>query len=84
MVNWPSGGAFHWAHGIFFTRLEDGSVRLRRYPAGTVAYLDEEAEFDFTIPPNEWASIVASMTAAGESYQTWHAAYMAQIESPRA
>jgi len=59
--------ALHWKDGIHFERLEDGSVRVfvrrwaRSIQDGAVA--DDEALM--TIPPDEWASIVAFVSADG-------------------
>lgn len=68
---WPEGGGFHAADGLFFTRGPDGSVTVRRYSAH-----DEGAEPDFavTLTSEQWASIVASVSAGGENYVRWKAA----------
>lgn len=71
----PEGGGFHWQDGLFFTRLRDGSVRIRKFTGPP--YVDPTLEV--VIPPNEWASIVASMSATGETYETWRMAYNAQL-----
>jgi len=59
-------GEHHWQNGWYFKRLEDGSVRIRKYtsPASTHEprrLVEEEA----VIPPDEWASIVASVCLHG-------------------
>lgn len=72
---WPDGGGFHLAAGLFFTRHPDGSVQIRRYLAdgeGT------HPDLDLTATPSAWASVVASMEAAGESHKTWEAAVARQ------
>jgi len=53
---------FHWRDGWYFRRLEDGSVRI----------VSDYA--DLTIPAAEWASIVCSVSADGETGERWHAA----------
>lgn len=78
-ATWPDGGGFHWAHGIFFTRREDGAVQLRKYEAH---HEGAEPVLDVTIPPNEWASIVASMEAGGETAESWRAALERQTGAP--
>lgn len=61
---------FHWRDGWYFIREADGSVHAvwRRSPHG------EYFDADITIPPDEWASIVCSVSAAGETSDRWHAA----------
>lgn len=65
--------AFHVRDGWWFERLPDGSVlmiyRLR--------VLGDLVRMTFT--PFEWASIVASMSRAGETHETWQAALDRQI-----
>lgn len=61
-------GAFHWRDGWFFKRLNNGGVQIRY-----AVEINEATQFVgiVTIPPNEWVSIVSSMTEAGES-ENWH------------
>lgn len=56
---------FHWRDGWFFKRQEDGSVR--------VLHLDEHknVKTQIIIPENEWASIVTSVSAEGETAERW-------------
>lgn len=63
-------GGFHWRFDTYFRRLPDGSVRLRTFHviAGVPAYTDR------TIPAPEWASIVCSVSALGETGERWDAA----------
>lgn len=53
---------FHWRDEHFWMRLPDGSVR-HRWPGG-----------ESVIPPNEWASIVAVVSANGEGGVTYRQA----------
>lgn len=65
----PKG--FHWRDGLYFKRTENGSVRMTKFARGGAS---EEVESDVVIPPNEWASIVASVSVAGETSERWDAA----------
>lgn len=64
IATWPEGGASHCANNLYFTRREDGSVTIRHYPS-----LDVGTEPDISVDctPEEWASVVASMQAGGET-----------------
>ena len=57
-----SEAEFHWREGWYFKRLEDGSVRVR------------VKRLLVTIPPNEWGSIVASVSPRGDTATTYAAA----------
>lgn len=78
--------AFHWRDGWFFGRTEDASVRvMHRKATANFNYLD----VDLTIPENEWASIVCSVSADGETSERWnvarafHASSRSQDAPPR-
>jgi hypothetical protein len=58
---------FHWRDGWYFKRLEDGAVRVM-FVAGEYVYTR------LHIPPNEWASIVCSVSAGGETGERYEAA----------
>lgn len=58
---------FHWRDGYFFLRMPDCSVRLTKFDRHGVRE-------QFTVPPNEWASIVCSVSAGGEDRARWDAA----------
>lgn len=62
-------GGFHWRDGWYFERIKDGGVMVyrRREP-------EAPAEPVLAMPANEWASIVASLTARGETTETYYAA----------
>ena len=70
-ATWPTGGAFHLAKNIFFTRLPDGGVLMRHYPS-----LDVGTEPDISVEctAEEWASVVATLSREGETHETWAAA----------
>lgn len=64
-------GAFHAHDGWFFERLANGDVRVTRragaHPEGKI--LNE-----FVAEKDEWASIVASVSAGGEEHGRFYAA----------
>lgn len=55
-----TGPNFHWRNGIYFDRLPDGSVSITGVADA--------------IPAAEWASIVAAVSKAGETGETYRAA----------
>ena len=61
---------FHWSDGVYFKRLDDGTVRMRIFGHynGTPNYTDR------IIPAAEWASIVCAVSALGETGERWNAA----------
>jgi len=55
---------FHAKDGLCFERQDDGYVRVRKFAhRGDLAGV---AEFDVTLEPNTWASLIAEMSARGE------------------
>jgi hypothetical protein len=58
---------FHWRDGWYFKRLDAGSVRVC-HVVGECLYLVLE------IPENEWASIICSVSALGETGERWQQA----------
>jgi hypothetical protein len=60
---------FHWQRGWFFKRQPDGSVRVSHVEP-RAGYVDRQ----FLVPPDEWASIVASVSAGGETGDRWQQA----------
>lgn len=65
-------GCFHWRDGWYFKRMQDGSVRVMRL--AKMVDGEEYIQTNLTIPPNEWASIVCSVSAGGEGDGRWDAA----------
>lgn len=60
--------AFHLKGGWYFERLDDGSVRICHEEEGTRAdggFVEYDVCLD--IDPDSWASIVASVSAKGET-----------------
>lgn len=58
---------FHAGHGLYFSRLMDGSVTIRIESVGGL-------EVERTVSPDTWASIMAAVCARGEDTDTWHEA----------
>ncbi|AZO45913.1 hypothetical protein EJ076_34940 [Mesorhizobium sp. M7D.F.Ca.US.005.01.1.1] len=66
-------GGFHWANGLFFKRMPDGSVRLRIFrPISSDPHAPWTWE-DQNIDPASWASIVCSVSEGGETRDRWKA-----------
>lgn len=70
-------GEYHHRDGVFFARMQDGSVRIRKWdivkrPADIISH--DEIVFEHVIPPSEWASIVAEVSAGGGDASRFHAA----------
>jgi hypothetical protein len=59
---------FHWRDSWFFKRFPDGSVRVTKLDK------HKNVQVSIIIPPNEWASIVCSVSAGGETGERWNAA----------
>jgi hypothetical protein len=67
--------AFHSRDGLFFERNdEDASVRVYFKPPLNLFPVAE-----VTLDASTWASVVASMSDAGESWETWANALEAQV-----
>ena len=60
---------FHFKDGWCFKREADGSVLLRKFADARLDTSPVIAEA--TIDPASWASIVASVSALGETGTTW-------------
>lgn len=56
---------FHYKDGFYAKRNDDGSVTLMKHKDASCQC--RRAEFEFTIDPSGWASIVASVTKSGET-----------------
>lgn len=67
---------FHWKDWWFFKRMDDGSVR--------VSHADDRpyVNVQFSIPAPEWASIVCSVSAGGETGERWEASQDFHGRSP--
>lgn len=68
-------GFYHWRDNWFFKRLADGSVRIWKLRAIGENIPDPNTLAAADIPPAEWASIIAAVSAAGETGETYHAAF---------
>ena len=60
--------SLHWRDGWYFIRASDGAVVIEKHPKGRIEAVPEIA---VQIPPGEWASIVASVSAQGETAETY-------------
>lgn len=58
---------FHSREGFYFNREDDGSVRIRVAVGSRDGNpYDDSTLREVTIAPNEWASVIASVSARGE------------------
>jgi hypothetical protein len=67
-------GGFHWQNATFFKRMPDGAVRLRTFRRLTSDPHSHWTWEDRAIDAKSWASIVCSVSAAGETAARWDAA----------
>ncbi len=58
---------FHARDGLFFERQADGSVKVRLEKEHGLA-------FEVILPPDTWASAMASVSSRGETLETWNEA----------
>lgn len=74
---------FHARDNLFFQRYQDGSVRILKLTLNATMTFNDVAqakipahliELDMTLDKNAWASIAASMSARGETGDTFYAA----------
>lgn len=68
---------FHWRNGIYFDRKADGSVEIyqEREDVSTKTSTRLDKVPFATVPPAEWASIVASVSKDGENGDTFREAH---------
>lgn len=67
--------AFHWRNGWYWTRLADGSVEVRNhgdFDKHSPNCAPGDGRVTLIIPPNEWASIVASVSKDGETSESYN------------
>jgi len=57
---------FHTNRGLYFDRLEDGSVRVIKREHDDQGRETGEELFAITLDANSWASVIASMSKRGE------------------
>jgi hypothetical protein len=62
---------FHAFNGLFFHRLENGSVRIVQTKDGLELKEGGEIVFDVTIDDGTWGSIVLTMSAFNERPNDW-------------
>ncbi len=61
--------AFHYKDNWYFERLDDGSVKISNPTMHTMKGI-----FTLTIDPDSWASIMASVSAQGETAESFQEA----------
>lgn len=64
-------GEFHSRDGFYFKRQEDGAVRIRVAEGGRAA---DSVLREVTLPGDEWASVMASVSRQRETSATWERA----------
>jgi len=70
---------FHWTDNLYFGRRANGDVRILKlretpYPWPSVDGDYPTATLDITVPADQWGSIVASVSHAGETAGRWQEA----------
>lgn len=70
-----NGSAFHWRYGVEFARAANGDVVL-------CTPVDERLARSFVIPAAEWASIIAHVSAGGETSEKYAEATAFHGEAP--
>jgi len=63
--------AFHWKNNWYFERLYDGSVRIYHEDPATKG---EEGDVCIDIDPDSWVSIMASVSAQGDTAESFQEA----------
>lgn len=77
-----NNSGFHAKHDWFFARLAGGGVRIRVF-----GQFDDRLEADYIeieFAPNEWASIVGSVSASGDTAATFTDVMSRQVAPPEA
>ncbi|MDE1868116.1 MAG: hypothetical protein KGI08_10470 [Thaumarchaeota archaeon] len=78
---YPDSDGFHYANGVFFKRLPDGSVRITI--KATAQHNETRIKEQITIDKDSWGSIVSAVSALGEDAYSFKLArkfHDAQIE----
>lgn len=65
----PQDLGFHAHNGIFFKRTDEGDVLVT-----IVSETEHSIQETHTIPSGVWASVVASVSGRGETYERWQQA----------
>lgn len=73
---------FHSRDGLCFIREEDGSVSVEVYDV-TRQPIPEEPMFRTTLSVNAWGSVLASMSARSETFETWQEAQEFHERKPK-
>jgi hypothetical protein len=64
---------FHSQDGLYFGRLEDGSVWICKCSDNQTPN-EGNITFQTTLPVSAWGSVVSTVSLKGETYDTWLAA----------
>ena len=71
---------FHLRDGFCFRRNDDGSITIQHREYGPGAFV---VDAKTTVPPNEFASVMASVSARGEDAETFREAeeFLTRVEA---
>jgi len=64
---------FHSQDGLFFERQDGGDVRVIKTADGNFPKGDN-ITFETILSAASWCNVVSTMSAAGETYETWNQA----------
>lgn len=65
---------FHQRDGLYFDRLPNGDVHILKTVDGRARSSDAPKLFEQVIPAGEWESVIATVSAGGESDSRWYLA----------
>lgn len=74
---------FHVRDGWFFRRLDGGQVHVYHVPGPSVGVHPPVVHVEITMQPEEWASVMASVSHRGETLETWKEALSFHQEDAR-
>jgi len=64
-------GRFHVADGLCVERTRSGGVKIMKFAPRADCFAEKGAEWEIEITDSAFASIVASVSARGETAETW-------------
>jgi len=74
----PISLGFHYNDGVYFKRHRSGSVQITILRENKI---NSPVEHKIIIQPDEWASIIASVSAKSETNESWKEANHFHMES---
>ncbi len=74
LLNKRANAGFHLHSGIFFKRLDDGSVRISCNPVAAGYPASLRAVFSFDVDPESWASVLTALSSIESSAELHQAA----------